>query len=208
MHDCARRSAHAQALPREHPPVGGRDISWWSIRARTTTRVTSRSSTEARVYEFPWCDDFSAARNESLWHAQGEWLFWMDADDSIDETNGRALRQLAAGPHEPQVLAYVVKVRCPGAQVRRRARVCRGRPRRSCRDAIPRCGLSSASTSSCCQQFTVWEGLSDGPTCLWCIRERTPRPKVDVRNACGTCGSSRRNCRIGPTILSRYSIWG
>jgi tetratricopeptide (TPR) repeat protein len=81
--------------------------------SRDDTRDIARQS-GAQVFGFPWCDDFSAARNESLRHARGQWLFWMDADDSIDEANGRALRQLAAGPHEPQVLAYVVKVRCPG----------------------------------------------------------------------------------------------
>jgi len=25
-----------------------------------------------RLFHFPWCDDFSAARNESLRHANGE----------------------------------------------------------------------------------------------------------------------------------------
>src|SRR5207248_4522288 len=38
----------------------------------------------ARLFSFPWCDDFSAARNESLRHARGDWLFWMDSDDTID----------------------------------------------------------------------------------------------------------------------------
>lgn len=68
----------------------------------------------ARVFRFPWCDDFSAARNESLRHARGRWLFWMDSDDTIDEANGRALRALAAGPHDPAVHGYVVRVHCPG----------------------------------------------------------------------------------------------
>ncbi|MDA8219784.1 MAG: glycosyltransferase, partial [Dehalococcoidales bacterium] len=35
----------------------------------------------AKVYSFPWCDDFAAARNESIRRATGEWVFWMDADD-------------------------------------------------------------------------------------------------------------------------------
>ena len=37
----------------------------------------------AKLFHFPWCDDFSAARNESLRHATGDWLFWMDSDDTI-----------------------------------------------------------------------------------------------------------------------------
>ena len=38
----------------------------------------------AKVHDFPWCDDFAAARNQ--WHnyATGDWVFWMDADDRLD----------------------------------------------------------------------------------------------------------------------------
>jgi GT2 family glycosyltransferase/2-polyprenyl-3-methyl-5-hydroxy-6-metoxy-1,4-benzoquinol methylase len=61
----------------------------------------------AKVFHFPWCDDFSAARNQSLSHANGEWLFWMDSDDTIDAENGRKLRDLLDGPHDPEVMAYV-----------------------------------------------------------------------------------------------------
>jgi len=67
----------------------------------------------AEVFYFPWCDDFSAARNESLRHGRGRWLFWMDSDDTIDETNGRGLRDLVHGRHRPTVLGYVVQVHCP-----------------------------------------------------------------------------------------------
>ena len=32
----------------------------------------------ARVFDFPWCDDFAAARNETLRHATGRWSCgWM-----------------------------------------------------------------------------------------------------------------------------------
>jgi tetratricopeptide (TPR) repeat protein len=68
----------------------------------------------ARVFHFPWCDSFSAARNESLRHARGRWVFWMDSDDTIDEANGRQLRPLALREAGPNVLGYVVKVHCPG----------------------------------------------------------------------------------------------
>jgi glycosyltransferase involved in cell wall biosynthesis/predicted Zn-dependent protease len=47
-----------------------------------------------RVVDFPWVDSFAAARNESLRHATGDWIFWMDADDRLDEENRRRLRQL------------------------------------------------------------------------------------------------------------------
>jgi tetratricopeptide (TPR) repeat protein len=69
----------------------------------------------ARVFHFPWCDDFAAARNESLRHARGQWLFWMDSDDTIDADNGHKLRNLACGPHPAGVLAYVMQVHCPAA---------------------------------------------------------------------------------------------
>jgi glycosyltransferase involved in cell wall biosynthesis len=68
----------------------------------------------ARLFSFPWCDDFSAARNESLRHARGEWLFWMDSDDTIDERNGRRLRELASAEHPLAILGFVMQVHCPG----------------------------------------------------------------------------------------------
>jgi GT2 family glycosyltransferase/glycosyltransferase involved in cell wall biosynthesis/SAM-dependent methyltransferase/Flp pilus assembly protein TadD len=65
----------------------------------------------ARVKHFEWCDDFSAARNASLKYATGDWIFWMDADDVIDEANGRRLRELAAGA-PPDVFGLTVRVHC------------------------------------------------------------------------------------------------
>src|SRR5205085_868839 len=56
-------------------------------------------------------DDFAAARNESLKHATGDWAFWMDADDRLDEENRSKLRELFAGLGE-EVAAYAIKCRC------------------------------------------------------------------------------------------------
>ncbi len=37
----------------------------------------------AKVLHFPWCNDFAAARNFSLQHAQGEWILIIDADEQV-----------------------------------------------------------------------------------------------------------------------------
>ena len=42
----------------------------------------------ARVHNFPWCDDFAAARNESLRHAASDWILVLDADDEIGNPAG------------------------------------------------------------------------------------------------------------------------
>jgi glycosyltransferase involved in cell wall biosynthesis len=52
------------------------------------------ASLGAKVFDFPWIDDFSAARNECLRHATGGYIFWMDADEVIDDVNSEKLRAL------------------------------------------------------------------------------------------------------------------
>lgn len=46
------------------------------------------------VYFFPWCDDFSAARNFAFSKATGEYSLWLDADDFVPEESGKALGEL------------------------------------------------------------------------------------------------------------------
>ncbi|MCX8051053.1 MAG: glycosyltransferase [Chlorobi bacterium] len=48
----------------------------------------------AEVYRFPWCDDFAAARNESLRHARGQWILYLDADETLTPESAQMLRQL------------------------------------------------------------------------------------------------------------------
>ncbi len=70
----------------------------------------------AKVSFFEWCKDFAAARNESLKHATGDWIFWMDSDDTIDEHNGRQLRELVRRPIDEYTLGFVIQVHCPGPE--------------------------------------------------------------------------------------------
>jgi glycosyltransferase involved in cell wall biosynthesis len=48
----------------------------------------------ARVYDFEWINDFSAARNHSLSKAQGDWILVMDADEVISAQDYAKLRKL------------------------------------------------------------------------------------------------------------------
>ncbi|MBW4579490.1 MAG: tetratricopeptide repeat protein [Tildeniella nuda ZEHNDER 1965/U140] len=47
----------------------------------------------ATVYSFTWCDDFAAARNESLKYAHGDWILVLDADEVLVSERVPALQQ-------------------------------------------------------------------------------------------------------------------
>ena len=48
----------------------------------------------ARLVSTTWRDDFAVARNESIGHARGSWLLWIDADEELVEETPGALRRL------------------------------------------------------------------------------------------------------------------
>jgi len=50
----------------------------------------------ARICHFPWQDDFSGARNESLKQAIGEWVLILDADEVLPPETAHALSHLAS----------------------------------------------------------------------------------------------------------------
>jgi glycosyltransferase involved in cell wall biosynthesis len=68
-----------------------------------------------KLFHFPWINDFSAARNVSLEHATGDWLFWMDADDTLPEECGRRLHELVMLA-EDKVTGFLMQVHIPPAQ--------------------------------------------------------------------------------------------
>jgi tetratricopeptide (TPR) repeat protein len=73
--------------------------------------VAIAQSLGARVEPFVWCDDFAAARNAVLEHAQGPWIFWLDADDRLDEVNRGKLREVLHRLPDTNV-AFSMKCRC------------------------------------------------------------------------------------------------
>jgi glycosyltransferase involved in cell wall biosynthesis len=66
----------------------------------------------ARIFDFPWCDSFAAARTEALRHARGRWILWLDADESFDQPNRDKLRALLAGLRDDDNTAFVMQ-QCP-----------------------------------------------------------------------------------------------
>ena len=62
----------------------------------------------ARVFEFPWRDDFAAARNAALEHARGRWILYIDADEAIVPTSHDTL---AGHLLDPGLVACTVRFR-------------------------------------------------------------------------------------------------
>jgi hypothetical protein len=60
----------------------------------------------AVVCHFPWCEDFSAARNFAISQARGDWIFWLDADEELLPNSADELR---AGMARDSALAYFVR---------------------------------------------------------------------------------------------------
>lgn len=63
----------------------------------------------ATVIESAWPDSFSEARNVSLGHATGKWIFWIDADDTLPWHTGIKVLQ-AAVDAPADVAGFVVPV--------------------------------------------------------------------------------------------------
>ncbi len=55
--------------------------------SRDGTRDLARRYTD-KLFEFPWRHDFAAARQFSFDRASGDWVFWVDADDVVQNPAG------------------------------------------------------------------------------------------------------------------------
>ncbi len=60
----------------------------------TDQTATIATDNGAKVFDFTWCDDFSAARNFSLEKASQKWALCLDIDEFIAQSDFERLRQL------------------------------------------------------------------------------------------------------------------
>ena len=64
----------------------------------TDRTVEIARSFGATLGYFEWCDDYSAARNESLRLATGEWVLWIDADEELEASALPILKRAVVRP--------------------------------------------------------------------------------------------------------------
>src|SRR3989344_295540 len=61
-----------------------------------------------KIYDFQWCDDFSAARNESLKYATQDWILVLDADEVISKEDYQKIKELIQPEIQPEASAYTL----------------------------------------------------------------------------------------------------
>jgi tetratricopeptide (TPR) repeat protein len=76
--------------------------------SRDATLTVARQG-GARVFEAKWKDDFAAARNACLTHLKGDWVLWLDAGETLDDTAAIQLRSFLEREADPQK-AYLIFV--------------------------------------------------------------------------------------------------
>ena len=62
----------------------GKDMMWEQIVVDTGSSdrtVELAGKAGAKVFSFPWTDDFAAAKNYALEQAEGEWIAFLDAEE-------------------------------------------------------------------------------------------------------------------------------
>jgi len=60
----------------------------------TDETVAIAQQFNAQIYHFPWINDFSAARNESLKYVTGDWVLVLDADEALSRPVVPLLKQV------------------------------------------------------------------------------------------------------------------
>ncbi len=63
----------------------------------------------ARIFAYPWQDDFAAARNTALAKAKGEWIVFLDADEYFTAATAENIRRVITKFKEKELLLVSMK---------------------------------------------------------------------------------------------------
>lgn len=55
---------------------------------------------KVRIYEHPWEDDFSKARNQAMQYVETEWMIQLDADEEMDAESAPKIRDVVRSAHK------------------------------------------------------------------------------------------------------------
>lgn len=83
----------------------GREIVWEQIvvdTGSTDRTVELAEAMGARIYHFPWIDDFAAAKNFAISKCGGDWIAFLDADEVFAPGDERKLLTLLEQLHPTQ----------------------------------------------------------------------------------------------------------
>lgn len=78
----------------------GKDIMWEQIvvdTGSTDRTVELAKKAGARIFSFPWTDDFAAAKNFALEQARGNWIAFLDADEYLMPEDAKKLVRVLKG---------------------------------------------------------------------------------------------------------------
>lgn len=73
----------------------------------TTKEIASKYTD--KIYDFEWCNDFSAARNFSISKASNDWILILDCDDYLESFNQAKLQQIVDKSEEHFIGEIMIK---------------------------------------------------------------------------------------------------
>ncbi|MDH7481946.1 MAG: tetratricopeptide repeat protein [Armatimonadota bacterium] len=86
----------------------------------------------AKVYYFPWTDNYAEARNKSLSYATGTWVLILDADEQLDKSAGqvilKAIKEPVADAFALLFHNYMSESQGPDMFIHRTCRLFRNKP--------------------------------------------------------------------------------
>ncbi len=96
-----------QTLPRclEHVKDIADEIVIVDTGSTDRTKEVAREYTD-KVFDFEWCDDFSAARNFAFSIAESGWLCWLDADDYLQVKQAETIKELTQNSNGATAFAF------------------------------------------------------------------------------------------------------
>ena len=65
-----------------------------------------------KIFDYRWDGDFSAARNLAISYSRGQWIFVLDADECLDETQGSLRETLAVNFLSVAIFFPLICLKC------------------------------------------------------------------------------------------------